>query len=86
MRTIWMRGRSERVSYGDLWAELLAAGLDPRPESYRRALACAEAAGNLHAAAMMRYLLGEPRGAAELAEQGVVDVERMCRLVVPRVS
>jgi eukaryotic-like serine/threonine-protein kinase len=80
------RLRAERVPYGDLWAELLAAGLDPRPESLRSALACAETTGNLHVAAILRHLLGEPRGTAELAEQGVRDPERMCRLVIPRVA
>ncbi|HXU70501.1 MAG TPA: AAA family ATPase [Polyangia bacterium] len=78
--------RREQVAYGDLWAELLAAGLEPRPESYRRALACAEAAGNLHVLSILRYLLGEPRGAAELAEQGVRDPDKMCRLVIPRLE
>lgn len=80
------RLRAERVPYGDVWAELLAAGLDPRPERLRGALACAESAGNLHVVAILQYLLGDPRGAAELAEQGVRDPERMCRLVIPRLQ
>jgi hypothetical protein len=45
-----------------------------------------EAAGNLHVVSILRYLLGEPRGAAELAEQGVRDPDKMCRLVIPRLE
>jgi len=78
--------RAERVPYADLWAELLAAGLAPRPETFAGTLACAESVGNLHVVAVMRYLLGDPRGAAELAEQGVREPERMCSLVIPRID
>jgi hypothetical protein len=78
------RLRAERVPHGDNWAALLQAGLDPRPETLRAALAAAEAAGNLHAAAIVRHLLGDPLGASELAEQGVCNPDKMCQLVLPR--
>jgi hypothetical protein len=80
------RLRAERVLYADLWADLLAAGVDPRPETMRAALAKSEAADNLHASAVLRYLLGEAGGAGELAAQGVRNPDRLCRLVVPRIA
>ncbi|MGZ3429868.1 MAG: hypothetical protein ACXVCV_24630, partial [Polyangia bacterium] len=80
------RLRAERVLYADLWADLLAAGVDPRPETMRAALAKSEAADNLHASAVLRYLLGETGGAGELAAQGVRNPDRLCRLVVPRIA
>jgi hypothetical protein len=80
------RLRAERVPHGDVWAELLAAGIEPRPERFRDALACSDAAGSLHVSAVLRYVLGEPGSAAELAQQGVRDPERLCRLVLPRVA
>ncbi len=80
------RLRAERVVYANLWADLLAAGVDPRPETLRAALAQSEAACNTHAAAVVRYLLGDPAGAVELADQGVRNPERLCWLVVPRIE
>ncbi|HEX6836123.1 MAG TPA: hypothetical protein VF334_06095, partial [Polyangia bacterium] len=80
------RLRAERVPHADAWAALLAAGVDCRPEVLRAALAQAEAAGSLHAATVVRYLLREPGSADELAGQGVRNPERLCQLVVPRWS
>jgi hypothetical protein len=80
------RLRAENVTHGNVWADLLAVGLDPRPETLQATLASAEGAGSLHVAAILRYLLGERRGAVELAEQGVRNADRMGLLVVPRLK
>ena len=77
--------RQERVAHGDAWADLLDVGLDPRPETLRTVLARFQSAGNLHAIAVLRYLLGESGAEAELTAQGVRNPERFCRFVVPRI-
>jgi len=80
------RLRAERVPHADLWAALLTAGVDPRPETLHAALAESQSGGNLHAAAVVRYLLRDPTGADELVAQGARDLDRLCRLVVPRIE
>jgi serine/threonine protein kinase len=80
------RLRAERVPYAELWAALLDAGLDFRPETLRVALTAGETAGNLHAIAVVRHLLGDSIGTKDLAEQGVRNNDGLCRLVLPRLA